>query len=152
VCDGNQQKTGNIPAVLQPVLAIVSELCTFLMQISVLKHILRTHHQWLKRIQLFPTYEMQGTNLKRYSEEDFNDFQRNSKFEHARRKYEQEILLGETSRHLQDIKSLLERLLSNPRQFNLRTLLEGNLFILLPKCKGHVLNSLLVASKLRVII
>ena len=64
VLDGNQQKTGNIPAVLQPVLAIVSELCTFLMQISVLKHILRTHHQWLKRIQLFPTYEMQGMPKK----------------------------------------------------------------------------------------
>jgi len=34
------------------------------MQISVLKHILRTHHQWLKRIQLFPTYEMQGMPKK----------------------------------------------------------------------------------------
>ena len=29
MCDGNQQKTGNIPAVLQPVLAIGCEICTF---------------------------------------------------------------------------------------------------------------------------
>ena len=66
--DGNQQKTGNIPAVLQPVLAIVCEIHTFnsLMQISCLRYILRTHHQWLKRIQLFPTYEMQGMPKKNY--------------------------------------------------------------------------------------
>jgi len=29
VCDGNQQKTGNFPAVLQPALAIGCELYTF---------------------------------------------------------------------------------------------------------------------------
>ena len=72
MCDGSQQETGNTFDVYT--LQVHSQISNYILltiQISVLKNILRENHRGLKRIQLFPTYAMQGifctSNLYSYS-------------------------------------------------------------------------------------